>query len=162
MATPTRFLPAAIVTLALATLPALPAAAVPASDMRSGRVDMSNFSGLTTIPIFFVPGGSRFVLTDLQFTPGKYSSAPAGPLTDPVAVWLQDNAANIRWYAGLPAGSATPHISWATGIVYDPNAVVTLGVSTSGSPLTWSASWSGYVEAVPVGAVESAPEKFGL
>lgn len=141
---------------------ALPAAAVPAADMRSGRVDQSNFVGLTTVPLFGVPSGSRFVLTDLQWTPGKYSTPPSGPLADPVAVWVQDGASNIRWYVGLPAGSATPHIGWSTGIVFEPNALVTLGVSTSGGPLTWSGSWSGYLEPVSVSAVEPTPEKFGF
>jgi hypothetical protein len=149
-------------TVASALVSAGPAAAVPAADMRSGRVDQSNFVGLTTVPLFVVPSGSRFVLTDLQWTPGKYSTAPAGPLTDPVAVWIQDGASNIRWYAGLPVGSATPHIGWTTGIVFEPNTVVALGVATSGSPVTWSGSWSGYVEAVPVSAVETTPEKFGF
>jgi len=141
---------------------ALPAAAVPAGDMRSGRVDQTNFVGLTTVPLFVVPSGSRFVLTDLQWTPGKYSTAPAGPLTDPVAVWIQDNSSNVKWYVGLPAGSATPHIGWSTGIVFESNVLVTLGVATSGSPVTWSGSWSGYVEAASVTAVETTPEKFGF
>lgn len=164
MATLSRFtlMSSALAALVSAFVSALPAAAVPAADMRSGRVDQSNFSGLTTVPLFVPPSGSRFVLTDLQWTPGKYSTAPAGPLTDPVAIWVQDGASNIRWYAGLPAGSATPHIGWATGIVFEPNTVVTLGVATSGGPVTWSGSWSGYVEAVSVSAVETAPEKFGL
>ena len=141
---------------------ALPAAAVPAADMRSGRVDQSNFVGLTTVPLFNVPSGSRFVLTDLQWTLGKYSTPPSGPLVDPVAVWVQDGASNVRWYVGLQAGSATPHIGWTTGIVFEPTALVTLGVSTSGGPLTWSGSWSGYLEPVSVSAVEPTPETFGF
>ena len=116
------------------TLPPLPASAVPASDMRSGRVDQSAFIGLTTVPLFVAPSGSRFGLTDLQWTPGKYSTPPAGPLTDPVAVWIQDGSSNVKWYMGLPAGSATPHLGWSTGLVFEPNTVVTLGVSTSGAP----------------------------
>jgi hypothetical protein len=130
--------------------------------MRSGRVDQTNFIGLTTVPLFVVPSGSRFVLTDVQWTPGMDSNPPAGPLTDPVAVWVQDGASNVRWYMGLPAGSATPHVNWSTGIVFEPNAVVTLGVSTSGAAITWSGSWSGYVEAVSVSAVETTPERLGL
>jgi len=164
MATFSRFtlMLSALAAVVSAIVSAVPAAAVPAVDMRSGRVDQSSFVGLTTVPLFVVPGGSRFVLTDLQWTPGKYSTAPAGPLTDPVAVWVQDGASNIRWYAGLPAGSATPHIGWSTGIVFEPNTVVTLGVATSGTAVTWSGSWSGYVEAVPVSAVETTPERFGF
>jgi len=152
----------ALALLGGATLPARPAAAAAAINMRSGRVDQSNFVGLATVPLFVVPSGFRFVLTDLQWTPGKYSTAPAGPLTDPVAVWAQDGASNIRWYEGLPAGSATPHIAWTTGIVFEPGDIVELGVSTSGAPLTWTGSWSGYIEATSVSAVETAPEKFGL
>lgn len=167
MATHSRSIPklsalAASVLVILSILSVLPAAAVPASDMRSGRVDQSAFFGLTTVPLFVVPSGSRFVLTDLQWTPGKYSTPPAGPLTDPVAVWIQDGSSNVRWYMGLPAGSATPHVGWSTGIVFEPNTVVTLGVSTSGAPVTWSGSWSGYLEAVVVSAVEATPEKFGF
>ncbi len=164
MAIPSRFtlICCALVTVAAATLPALPAAGAAAVNMRSGRVDQSNFVGLTTVPLFVVPAGFRFVLTDLQWTPGKYSTAPAGPLTDPVAVWVQDGASSIKWSAGLPAGSATPHIAWTTGIVFEPGDVVTLGVSTSGAAITWSGSWSGYIEATTVSAVETAPEKFGL
>jgi len=164
MATFSRFtlMLSAFAAVVSAIVSAVPAAAVPAVDMRSGRVDQSNFVGLTTVPLFVVPSGSRFVLTDLQWTPGKYSTAPAGSLTDPVAVWVQDGASNIRWYMGLPAGSATPHIGWSTGIVFEPNTVVTLGVATSGGAITWSGSWSGYVEAAPVSAVETTPEKFGF
>jgi hypothetical protein len=152
----------ALAAIVSAMVSALPAAAAPAADMRSGRVDQSAFVGLTTVPLFVVPSNSRFVLTDLQWTPGKYSTAPAGPLTDPVAVWIQDGSSNVKWYVGLPAGSATPHIGWSTGIVFEPNTVVTLGVATSGSPITWSGSWSGYLEAVAVSAVETTPEKFGF
>jgi flagellar hook capping protein FlgD len=164
MATLSRFtlIHSALAAVVVAMVSALPAAAVPAADMRSGRVDQANFSGLTTIPLFAVPSGSRFVLTDLQWTLGKYQLPPAGPLTDPVAVWIQDNAANIRWYVGLPAGSATPHIGWTTGIVFEPNALVTLGVSNTGSPITWSGSWSGYLESVSLSAVETTPEKFAF
>lgn len=163
MATHSRLtlIPCALAALVVAMVSAQPAAAVLAVDMRSGRVDQTNFTGLTTIPIFAVPSGSRFVLTDLHFTPGKYSTPPAGPLVDPVAVWMQDNVANIRWYVGLPAGSATPHMSWTTGIVYEPNAIVTLGVSTAGS-LTWSCSWSGYLESTSMTAVETIPEKLAF
>ncbi len=152
----------ALVAVVSTILSAQPATAVPAADMRSGRVDQTNFSGLTTVPVFFVPSGSRFVLTDLQWTQGKYSTPPAGPLADPVGVWIQDNSANIRWYVGLPAGSATPHIAWSTGIVFEANTLVTLGVSNLGGPITWSGSWSGYLEAVPVSAVETPLEKFGF
>jgi hypothetical protein len=164
MATLSRFtlVHSALAAVVVAMVSALPAAAVPAADMRSGRVDQTDFSGLTTVPLIVPPSGSRFVLTDLQWTPGKYQFPPAGPLTDPVAIWVQDGANNIRWYAGLPAGSATPHIGWTTGIVFEPNTVVTLGVSNTGSPITWSGSWSGYLESVSLSAVETTPEKFAF
>jgi hypothetical protein len=164
MATMSRFplVLSALAIVASVAASALPAAAVPAVNMRSGRVDATNFSGLTTVPLFVVPSDSRFVLTDLQWTPGKYSTPPASALTDPVAVWIQDGASNIRWYEGLPAGSATPHTAWTTGIVFEPNSVVTIGVTMLGSPINWSGSWSGYLESTSVSAVEATPEKFGF
>ncbi len=138
------------------------ASAVPAVNMRSGKVEASNFTGLITVPLFAVPTGSRFVLTDLTWTLGKYQFPPSGTLVDPAAVWIQDNSNNIKWYEGLVPGSATPHIGWTTGIVFEENTLATLGVSNTGSPITWSGSWSGYVESNSVTAVESTPEPLGF
>ncbi|MEP7028764.1 MAG: T9SS type A sorting domain-containing protein [Candidatus Eisenbacteria bacterium] len=159
MASPTRL---ALTFSAFALCAATIASAIPAANMRSGKVEGTNLVGLTTVPLFGVPTGSRFVLTDLTWTLGKYQFPPSGTLVDPVAVWIQDNSNNIRWYEGLVAGSATPHIGWTTGIVFEENTLATLGVSNTGSPITWSGSWSGYVEANSVSAVESTPDQLGF
>ncbi len=156
-----------ISTLAFAVLTlvhAVPAAGAPASDIRFGRVQSTNFQGgLTTVPLFAVPAGSRLVITDITWTLGSDFSAPQTTLTDPVAVWLQDTSNNVRWYEGLVANSATPHVGLTTGIVFQPGELATLGVSKPfTTPISWSASWSGYVEAVGLSAVEGTPEQLGF
>ena len=54
-----------------------PVAAVPAVDMRSGRIDQSNFVGLTTVPVFVVPSGSQLSVT----TSLPSSEATAGAIS---------------------------------------------------------------------------------
>jgi hypothetical protein len=146
---------------ALSLVPTI-AHAVPAADMRYGRTDQTNFFGLTTVPLFVVPSGQRFVLTDLTWTPGKYGASPTGTLPNGVGVWVQDGGSDVRWYQGLPAGSATPHVGFTTGIVFQQNEQVQIGVATSGAAITWSASWSGYVEPMGVSAVETPPDRLGF
>jgi hypothetical protein len=148
--------------LALFTLVPVTAFAVPASDIRNGRVDGANLVGLTTVPLFVTPTGYRFVLTDITWTPGKYGTPPSGTVPQGVSVWIQDGVSGIRWYQGLPAGSATPHVGFTTGIVFQTDEQVQVGVSTSGTPVTWSCSWEGYVEPVGVSAVEPRPEQLGF
>jgi len=147
----------------LLLLLAVPASsfAVPAADMRYGRVDQTGFIGNTTVPLFVVPTGYRFVLTDVTWTPGKYATPPSGPLTGAVAVWIQDGAADVKWYDGIPAGNETPHVGFTTGLVFQPDQQVLIGVS-SGSTITWTGSWSGYVEPVGTSAVETPPDRFGF
>lgn len=136
--------------------------ATPASDIRNGRVDGANLVGLTTVPLFVTPTGYRFVLTDITWTPGKYGTPPSGTVPQGVSVWIQNGSNDVRWYEGLPTGSATPHNAFHTGIVFQSDEQVQVGVSTSGSLPAWSCSWQGYVEAVGVSAVEPTPERFGL
>lgn len=151
-----------IVLVALLLLVPAAAGAVPASDIRNGRVDQANLVGLTTVPLYVAPTGYRFVLTDITWTPGKYLTQPSGTVPQGVSVWIQDGASGIRWYQGLPAGSATPHVGFTTGLVFQPDEQIQVGVSTSGTPVTWSCSWAGYVEPVGVSAIEPQTERLGL
>src|SRR5262245_14238957 len=111
---------------ALLVLPAV-SQAVPASDIRNGRVDGTGLVGLTTVPLYVAPTGYRFVLTDITWTPGKYLAAPTA-LPQGVSVWIQDGASNVRWYEGLPTGSATPHIEFHSGVVFQPDEQIQVGV----------------------------------
>ena len=143
------------------------ARAVPtAADFRSGVVGMTGAGGLTTTPLFVVPTGFRFVLTDVFWTEGKYPTAPGSNPDYQAGVWLQDQANNVRWMGGTSSSSAGFNYpiqhAWTTGLVFQENQIVTFGISFPGTAVDWSVSWSGYVEALSVSAVEPGPDRLAL
>jgi hypothetical protein len=142
------------------------------ANFRSGIVTGTiNGNTLTTIPMFAVPSGMRFVLTDLDWVPSQANAAYQPALAEgAISVWVQDAA--TRWTGNAAINSTanqsffSPNVSqhWTTGIVFEENQVVTLGLRCAffAGPAPWTASWSGYLASNAVSAIEDLPSSGGL
>jgi flagellar hook capping protein FlgD len=145
---------AALVTLALATAPPAGGQVSP-SNMQSGCTSFASGVGLMTTPIFIVPTGNTFVLTDLSISPTGAAAPPAAtPPVWRIAVWLANGSTNAtRWVSGGHGDYNVPNPTWpiqnrwTTGLVFPQNEQVSFGVSAGGGQ-TFPAStvcWSGYL-----------------
>jgi hypothetical protein len=154
-----------------ALLLAAPAAAqVNAADMRSGCQTFTDVSGLVSTGIFFVPSGSRFVLTDVTVSrvafsgPFDVSAAPA------IRVTINNGGGTSvpRWISTdrIAATDDPLQIHWTTGIVFEPSAVVEAAVSVMSGPApTVTICWSGYLTPATTTSVVPRPpssEQLGL
>lgn len=127
------------------------------ADMRSGTVTGS--AGLQTLTLFTVPGGSTFVLTDLEWCPDM--NLPFGP-ADILLLPLKLRTASADrygWWAriypvinGQTGGDRhtfnVPLVEhWTTGIVFNSGDQVRFEIGDFASFISWRISWSGYVVA---------------
>jgi hypothetical protein len=143
--------PAAFVSVLVLLLSAAPAASqISPADMRSGCVTYSSVTGLVSSALFIVPGGSRFVLTDVHVARAS-ATVPGFPTTGnpirlsinlggttPVSRWLVTD----HWFATDPP----IQLHWGTGIVFEPNQIVEAAVSVYGGTESYvTVCWSGYL-----------------
>jgi hypothetical protein len=117
--------------------------------MRSGCVSYTDVQGLISSPMFIVPSGFRFVLTDVTL-----SRAAAGGLIGPSSeiIRLSINVGGTtpvsRWIATDHQNASDPplQLHWTTGIVFEPNTVVEDAVSVFGGTAPYvTVCWSGYL-----------------
>lgn len=136
----------------------------PAS-MQSGCTTIVAGSGLLETSLYVVPSGSKFVLTDFNFSPTGYGIAPVVPGgANPewhVSLWIRNWIQNsdVRWVTGAlwqPAVQNWPvHMSWSTGIVFPENEALRFGIS-GGAGGAFPASticWSGYLVSTATSSV---------
>jgi flagellar hook capping protein FlgD len=142
--------PAALLLLPSLLLTSTNADAQPApTDMRSGCFSWTNVVGLNSAPLFIVPSGSRFVLTDVTMS----RVLAGGPLsTSGAAMRLTIDTGGAtpvqRWIASdhLAASDPPLQLHWNTGIVFEPNDVMQAAVSVQGGPEpAVTVCWNGYL-----------------
>lgn len=142
--------PAALLLLSSMLLTSANAGAqVAPTDMRSGCFTFTNATGLTSSPLFFVPSGFRFVLTDATLA----RVAPGGPLsTTGAAIRLTIDTGGTtpvqRWVGSDHLAATDPplQLHWNTGIVFEPNDVMQAAVSVQGGPEpSVTVCWNGYL-----------------
>lgn len=123
------------------------------ADMRSGSLRV--LTGTAPVELLTVPGGSVFVLTDIEW----YSTAGSGDAS-PVSLNLYGDGVE-RWRArgGYQLGPTTsfgaPWVQahFSTGIVFDSGDVITFESASQLSARSYSVNWSGYV--APTGTVST-------
>lgn len=124
-------------------------AQVAPTDMRDGCFTWTNLSGLSSAPLFSVPSGYRFVLTDVTL-----SRVPAGgPISTsgaPIRLTIDVGGTTPvqRWVASDHLAATDPplHLHWNTGIVFEPNQSMQAAVSVQGGPEpAVTVCWNGYV-----------------
>lgn len=154
-------------TLFALLLAATPAAAqVNAADMRSGFVTFTNVVGLISTPLFNVPTGYRFVLTDASVA--RVSPTAPTLVGGQEMVRLTINVAGTtptaRWVATdrMTASDPPLHIHWDTGLVFEQNTGVEAAVSVLGGPTPFvTVCWSGYVTPTTTTSVIPGPPSSG-
>lgn len=158
--------PAATLSVFALLLAAPVAAQVNPADMRSGCLTLSNLSGLTSSPLFVVPSGSRFVLTDVAVSRMPYSGplpAGGGPSirltintggTTPVPRWISSDR--------MEATDPPLQLHWNTGIVFQPNESVEAAISVQNGPAPFvTVCWSGYLTSSTATSVNPQPQASG-
>ena len=152
--------------LLLAASPA--ASQVNPADMRSGCATYTDVIGLVSSPLFIVPSGSRFVLTDVNVARVSPTALPASPTTNQIrlSINLGGTTPVSRWVMTDHWVASDPPIQfhWTTGIVFEPNQVVEAAVSVIGGTEPYvSVCWSGYLApATTTSVVPGPPSRDGL
>jgi hypothetical protein len=144
---------AVVISLAQAT----PSSAqVSPADMRSGSLRV--LTGTTPVPIFTVPAGSVFVLTDIEWSTvvnaGDASGISLNLYGDAVERWRMRGAYQYQ----AAASFQPPFIQsrFATGLVFNPGDVLTFESGSQLANRSYSLNWSGYLAPAPVAAVGDA------
>ena len=162
-----RSIAASVLMLLLASAAPIAAQVNPA-DMRSGCLSFSNVIGIISSPMYVVPGGYRFVLTDLTFTRANGTSPPPASSTEIVRLTVNVGAATpeVRWVAGDKLTSSDPplQLHWNSGLVFEPGQSMEAAVSVLNGPLPFgTVCWSGYlVSTTTVSLVPGLPTRSGL
>lgn len=139
------------------------------ANMQSGCVNFAAGVGLLETSLYVVPTGSRFVLTDFNFSPSGYPTPPAAAAWA-VSMWIRDWNLdnNVRWVTGGLWDANGNHnwpvsASWTTGIVFASNEVLRFGISGNAHPAS-TICWSGYLVPNSTSSVIPMPEtsKLGM
>jgi hypothetical protein len=142
-------------------------AQVSPANMHSGCLSVPAGGGLLEASLYVVPSGSSFVLTDFNFSPSGYPTAPV-TATWAVSMWVRDWNLdnNVRWVTGgLWDGNGNHnwpvHASWTTGIVFPSNEILRFGISGAAYPAS-TISWSGYLVPNATSSLNPTPEPLKL
>jgi len=148
----------------LASLPASePAGArVNAADMRSGCLSWTAVQGLVSSPLFVVPTGSRFFLTDANIA--RVTAASPIPSSSNEAIRLSINVGGTtpvsRWVATDKLSTTDPPLQhhWNTGIVFEEGQIVEAAVSVLNGPTPFvTVCWAGYLVPATTSSVIPGP-----
>jgi len=152
--------PSALMMLLALAAPAV--AQVNPADMRSGCLSFSSVVGIISSPMFVVPSGYRFVLTDLAFA--RVSGTSPIPASSTEVVRLTVNVGGptpvVRWVAGdkLTATDPPLQVHWNSGLVFEPNQSMEAAVTVLNGPLPFgTVCWSGYLVVATTTSVVPGP-----
>jgi hypothetical protein len=156
----------ALVALLPSLLASSPATAqVNASDMRSGCLSWTAVQGLVSSPLFVVPTGFRFVLTDVSIA----RVAAGGPITTGgegirISINLGGTTSVPRWIGTDRLTSTDPplQVHWNTGIVFEENEIVEGAATVVNGPAPCvTICWSGYLTPTSTSSVIPGPPASG-
>ena len=146
-----------------ALLLATPAAAqVTAADMRSGCLTFNDVTGLVSTSLFFVPSGSRFVLTDVTVSrvPASGGFTTGGGPAARVSINNGGTTSVPRWISTdrMELTDAPLQLHWNTGIVFEPSQIFEAAVSVPNATAPYvTVCWSGYLTPATTTSVVPRP-----
>jgi flagellar hook capping protein FlgD len=137
------------------------------ADMRSGFVTWSSVVGLISSPLFVVPSGSRFVLTDVTVSRVSGTALMPAYAGNPIRLTINVGGPTpvVRWVGTDRLDGATDpplQLHWGTGIVFEPNQSVEAAASVLGGPEPFiTVNWSGYLAPATTTSVIPGPPSGG-
>ena len=153
-----------LIPMLLASAPA--GAQLNPTDMRSGCMSWSNVQGLISSPLFIVPSGSRFVLTDVIVSRVSATTPTLSPSVDPIRLSINVGGTTpvSRWVGTDRLNPSDPplQLHWVSGIVFEPNQVVEAAASVFGGSAPFiTVCWSGYLAPATTTSVIPKPPASG-
>lgn len=138
-------------------------AEVSPTDMQSGCVNFAAATGTLETSLYVVPAGYSFVLTDFNFSPSGYPTAPVTSAWA-VSMWVRNWNLNndVRWVTGglwdANGNHNWPvHANWTTGIVFPSNEILRFGIGGAAYPAS-TVCWSGYLVPNATSSANPTPE----